>query len=342
MSLKDFTTAISTEEELISVMTEPSSDVITAISQIKGTIMLLGVSGKMGPTLAELLIRAGARHVIGVSRFSDSGQREYLDSLGVETIQCDLLDDQALRALPEIEHSFLLAGHKFGSTGNKPATWAMNALLPAKVIQRFPRSKIVYVSSGNVYRFTPASSGGSKEADPLEPIGEYAQSRLGGERLLQYYSTHRGTSVAILRLFYATELRYGIILDIAQKIKSRKPIDLTMGYINQIWQGDANSYLARCFPLCQSPAIILNLTGPEILSVREIAIELGGLMSIEPVFQGTESETALLGDASLMVSGFGPPSVLPSQIIRWVAHWVMNEMPTLNKPTKFEVRTGEF
>lgn len=335
-------TIIQTEEELVAKMTEPSPVVREAVGRIKGDIMLLGVAGKMGPSLAELLLKAGAKQVIGVSRFSELKQRHYLDSVGVKTVQCNLIDDQALQTLPEVEHIFLLAGHKFGSTGNEPLTWAMNTLLPAKIMQRFSKSRIVYVSSGNVYQFCEVSSGGSRESDPLEPIGEYAQSRLGGERVIQYYSERNGTPVAILRLFYATELRYGIILDIAQKIKARAPIDLAMGYVNQIWQGDANAYLARSFPFCESPARILNLTGPEILSVREMAFQLGKLMGTEPLFQREESKTALLGNASELFKQLGFPTVKASPIVEWVAHWVMQDKPTLNKPTKFESRSGKF
>jgi len=252
------------------------------------------------------------------------------------------MESDGLKALPEVEHIFLLAGHKFGSTGNEPLTWAMNTLLPARVMERFPRSRIVYVSSGNVYQFCSVSSGGSKETDALEPIGEYAQSRLAGERVIQYYAQRHKTPVVILRLFYATELRYGIILDIAKKIKARKPIDLAMGFVNQIWQGDANAYLARSFSLCESPAKVLNLTGREILSVRQIAEQLGELMGIEPIFEGQEGPTALLGNASELFLLLGPPRVTPSQIIEWVAYWVQHAKPTLNKPTKYERRDGRF
>jgi nucleoside-diphosphate-sugar epimerase len=335
-------TLIQTEEELIARMTQPSPEVISAIRKIQDDIMLLGAAGKMGPTLAELLVKAGAKRVFGVSRFLDGLHRQYLDSVGVTTISCDLLEDDALKALPDVEHILLLAGHKFGSTGNEPLTWAMNGLLPAKIMQRFPRSKIVYVSSGNVYRFCQVSSGGAKEGDDLEPVGEYAQSRLAGERMIQYYSQRNGTPVTILRLFYATELRYGIILDIAQRVKARTPIDLAMGYFNQIWQGDANAHLARSFPLCQSPANVLNLTGAEILSVRKVARQLGAIMGIEPLFKGQESETALLGNSSALFQLLGAPTVRPSQIVEWVAHWVMQENPTLNKPTKYEARNGKF
>ena len=342
VALMGLSTLIETEDALIARMSQPSLEVTLAIRELQGDILLLGVAGKMGPTLAELLVKAGAQRVFGVSRFSDNLYRRHLDSIGVKTIQCDLLEDEALKVLPDVEHILLLAGHKFGSTGNEPLTWAMNSLLPAKVIQRFPHSKIVYVSSGNVYRFRNVSTGGSKENDDLEPIGEYAQSRLAGERMIQYYSQRNGTRAVIFRLFYATELRYGIILDIAQKIKVRTPIDLTMGYVNQIWQGDANAYLARSFSLCQSPANVLNLTGAEILSVRQIAEQLGRLMQIEPRFKGIESETALLGDSTALFALLGLPTVKPAQIVEWVAHWVMHENPTLNKPTKYEARNGKF
>jgi nucleoside-diphosphate-sugar epimerase len=335
-------TLIETEEELIARMTQSSPEVTSAITKIHGDIMLLGAAGKMGPTLAELLIKAGAKCVLGVSRYSNKLHRQYLDSVGVTTIQCDLMEENELKALPDVEHILLLAGHKFGSTGNEPLTWAMNSLLPAKIMQRFPHSNIVYVSSGNVYKFCQVSSGGSRESDALEPVGEYAQSRLAGERVVQYYSQRNQTPVTILRLFYATELRYGIILDIAQKIKVRTPIDLTMGYVNQIWQGDANAYLARCFPLCQSPPRVLNLTGAEILSVRQIAERLGAIMRIEPLFKGQESETALLGNSRALFQLLGTPTVSPSQIAEWVAHWVIQENPTLNKPTKYEARNGKF
>ncbi len=335
-------TLIETEKELVGCMTTPSPQVRAAVGRIEGEIMVLGAAGKMGPTLAELLVRAGAKRVLGVSRFSNGSHRKHLESLGVATIRCDLMEEDQLKALPEVEHIVLMAGHKFGSNGNEPLTWAMNTLLPARVMERFPQSRIVYVSSGNVYQFCSVSSSGSTETDVLEPIGEYAQSRLAGERVIQYYSERNKTGAVILRLFYATELRYGIILDIAQKMKARQPIDLTMGYVNQIWQGDANAYLAQSFPFCESPPKVLNLTGAEILSVRQIAEQLSQHMKIEPVFQGCESETALLGDASELFQLLGPPAICPSQIVEWVAHWVMQEKPTLNKPTKYQARDGRF
>ena len=333
---------IEDERALINLMTTPSPEVLSAVSGIDDDLMILGVGGKMGPSLGELLVRAGARSVIGVSRFSQPGNRDALEAAGVETIKCDLLDDGALESLPETGHIFLMAGFKFGSTADEPYTWAMNAQLPARVLQRFPKSRIVYVSSGNVYRFGDVSGNGAKETDPLGPIGEYAQSRLGGERAVQFYAERNQTPVVIVRLFYATELRYGIIIDIAERVWNRKPVDLSTGHVNQIWQGDATACLARCFPLCESPARIINLTGPEILSVREIATDLGAIMGVEPIFVGVEHDTALLGDATECLRAFGPPAVSPGKIVEWAARWVMCGGRTLNKPTNYESRTGSF
>lgn len=333
---------LQTEEALMAQMTAPSPEVREAIANTDGDIMVLGVGGKMGPTIAQLLVRAGARKVIGVDLFPNPGPQEYLDRIGVRTMKCDLLDPQGLASLPDVPNIILAAGFKFGATGKESLTWAMNTLLPATVMQRFPSSRIVYISSGNVYRFVPATGDGASETDPVEPIGEYAQSRLGGERAVQFYSDRSGTPSAIVRLFYATELRYGIMHDIATKVWSGKPVNLTMGRVNQIWQGDAASHIVRCFPLCESPARILNLTGPEVLSVKEIALRVGELTGVAPILEGTESDTALLGNASEIVNLMGPPRVPPDTIIQWVTWWVMHGGSSLGKPTKFEVRDGRF
>ena len=313
-----------------------------AVSGIDGEIMILGIAGKMGLTLGELLVRSGASGVIGVSRFSNPADRNYLEARGIRTVRCDLIDDDALRSLPDAGHIILLAGHKFGSTGNEPLTWAMNALLPGKVMQRFPDSRIVYVSSGNVYRFVSPDTGGSVESSPLDPIGEYAQSRLGGERLAAYYAERNGTPLAVIRLFYATELRYGVFLDIAQRVWIGQPIDLSMGYVNQIWQGDANAYLARSFPLCESPARVLNLTGPDLLHVRDVALKLGALMGRTPAFEGEERPTALLGNSRALFDLLGLPRTSSDEMMEWVAAWVMHGGPTLGKPTRYEARNGQF
>ena len=333
---------IENEAALIDQMTTPSQEVREAVSRLPGPVLLLGAAGKMGPTLAELLVRAGAPQVIGVSRFSDQWQRDYLASTGVKTVKADLLDPQALAALPEAPHVFLLAGFKFGASGDPSMTWAMNTYLPAQVVQRFPRSRIVYVSSGNVYTYTAAAGTGAREEDEVGPIGEYAQSRLGGERLAQFMAPRQGTPLAIVRLFYATELRYGILHDLAWKIWQQQFIDLSMGQVNQLWQGDANAYLCQLFPLCESPPAVINMTGPETLSVRQLALQLGTALGKEPIFTGQESPTALLGDASRLIAQFGPPAISIPQIIQWLAHWVKIGGTSLGKPTKYESRSGKF
>jgi nucleoside-diphosphate-sugar epimerase len=312
-----------------------------AISDLGKEIMILGVAGKMGPTLAELIIRAGG-DVVGVDLFPDTAVKSYLEKIGVQTIQCDLFDNQKLNALPHATHIILMAGTKFGSSANEAFTWAMNTYLPGKVVERFPDSKIVYLSSGNVYKFTDVTGTGATENDALEPIGEYAMSRLGGERLVQFVAQKNQIPTCIVRLFYATELRYGIIHDLASKIKNKIPVDLSMGYFNQIWQGDANAFIVRSLALCAVPAKIINLTGPDVLSVRHVAQQLGELMGIEPQFQGKESPTALLGDTSEIFRHFGKPLISIDQIIEWAAWWVMHEGASLGKPTKFEKRDGKF
>ena len=333
---------IENETALVDRMTQPIPEVQDAVSGIDGEIMILGIAGKMGLTLGELLVRSGASGVIGVSRFSNPADRSYLEARGIRTVRCDLIDDDALRSLPDAGHIILLAGHKFGSTGNEPLTWAMNALLPGKVMQRFPDSRIVYVSSGNVYRFVSPDTGGSVESSPLDPIGEYAQSRLGGERLAAYYAERNGTPLAVIRLFYATELRYGVFLDIAQRVWSGQRIDLSMGYVNQIWQGDANAYLARSFPLCESPARVLNLTGPDLLGVRDVALKFGALMGRTPAFEGEERPTALLGNSRALFDLLGLPRTSSDEMMEWVAAWVIHGGPTLGKPTRYEARNGQF
>ncbi len=332
---------LKTVSELIHQMTTPSPEIIQLISKINNKILILGVGGKMGPTLAELIRRAGGE-VIGVDLFPDKKIQQYLDQIGVQTVRADLTDPTQLGKLPEVEHIILMAGTKFGSSHHESFTWMMNTYLPGKIMERFAKSQIVYISSGNVYKFVAATSSGAIETDEVEPIGEYAMSRLGGERLVQYFSEKNQTPACIVRLFYATELRYGIIHDIASKIKNQEPIDLTMGYFNQIWQGDANAYILKCFSFCQTPAKTINLTGSDVFSLREIAIQLGKRMNIEPRFQGTESSTALLGNANTIFQLFGRPTVSADQLLDWVAWWVMNAGETLGKPTKFERRDGKF
>ncbi len=333
--------AIQSTAELIDYMTTPDDAVKEAVAKIGNAVMILGVGGKMGPTLAELIVRAGGR-VTGVDIFPDDRIRFYLDNQGVRTIKCDLFDDRQLADLPDVEHIILMAGTKFGSSDNSAFTWAMNSFLPGKIMNRFKNSKIVYISSGNVYKFTSINTKGASEDSEVQPIGEYAMSRLGGERIVEFHSNHLKIPACIIRLFYATELRYGVIQDIAVKMKNGETLDLSMGHFNQIWQGDANAYIVKAFLLCDVPAKVINLTGPEVLSVRDVAQRLGDLMGIEPKFTGTESSTALLGDASEIIDTFGRPAISTNQIIEWVAWWTKNEGESLGKPTKFEKRNGKF
>jgi len=333
---------LESEADLIRQMTSPSDQVKAAVGALDGDVLILGVAGKMGPTLAELLVRAGARRVIGVARFSDTSMRDYLESVGVEPLKADLLDPAGLRDLPDAPFVFMMAGFKFGATGNESMTWAMNTWLPPRVVERYSAAKIVYVSSGNVYAFTPSEGRGALEGGEVGPIGEYAQSRLGGERLVEYAAANTGAQVLISRLFYATELRYGIIHDIGWRVWEGQPIDLTMGHVNQIWQGDANSYLARSFPLCASPPDVLNLTGAQVLGVKEIANQLGEHLGREPVFQGVAADTALLGDATALFERLGPPETPIEDVIRWAAHWIRAGGRSLGKPTKYESRKGKF
>ncbi len=337
---------LNTEQQLIERMTAPSAAVRDAVSRYEGDVVILGVGGKMGPTLAELLVRAGAsqggRRVIGVARFSDKQTRAQLDSIGVTTIKADLLDDTALRDLPDAPHMFLLAGFKFGSAGNPSMTWAMNSLLPARAVERYREAQISYVSSGNVYAFTPITSRGANESDSTEPVGEYAQSRLGGERIADHAARSAGARLCTMRLFYATELRYGIIHDIAWRVWTGEPIDVTMGHVNQIWQGDANAYLARSFPLCTNPQTTLNMTGESVLSVRDIAERIGVIVGRDPEFIGQEAERALLGDTTALTDRLGPPETPIDDVIDWMAHWVQIGGGSHGKPTKYESRTGDF
>ncbi|MDZ7336539.1 MAG: NAD(P)-dependent oxidoreductase [candidate division KSB1 bacterium] len=339
--MKSLPKTIETSKDLIEIMTQPSVETERIVSAVTEPMIILGVGGKMGPTLAEKIIRAGGK-VIGVDIFPDERIQKYLDQIGVQTIKCDLFDDQQVVNLPRSKHVFLMVGTKFGATGNEPFTWAMNAYLPAKLMERFSDAQVVYVSSGNVYKFSSVKSKGAKETDELDPIGEYAMSRLGAERIVTYISNRNSTPTCIVRLFYATELRYGIIHDLATKIRDGVPIELSMGYFNQIWQGDACDYLIRCLELCSVPATIINLTGPEVLSVRKVAEQLGQCMGIAPKFVGVESDTALLGDASELLNRFGMPLISADQIVDWVAHWVMHGGESLGKPTKFEKRNGKF
>jgi nucleoside-diphosphate-sugar epimerase len=338
---------ITTEQQLDELMSSPSDADIEASQKLGGDLIILGAGGKMGPTLAIRAKRAaesagsGAR-VIAVSRYSSADARRVLDGAGIETISADILNRDELARLPDAPNVIYMAGRKFGSTGAESMTWAMNAYLPAIVCEKYRGSRIVAFSSGNVYPFLPVTSGGATERTHPGPVGEYAQSVLARERMFEHFSIANGTPVVLLRLNYAVELRYGVLLDIGTKVFERKPVDLTMGSVNVIWQGDANSVALRSFPLASSPATYLNLTGPETLAVRHIAIRFGEHFGVEPVFIGAESTTALLNNAARCFHLFGYPTVSVDQMIEWTARWIGIGGGTLDKPTHFETRDGRF
>ena len=334
-------------EELLS---RPSVAAIDALRAIPGDIMLLGVGGKMGPTLARLARRAATladgnsttRRVIGVARFSDPSLIEQLHTHGVETIRCDLLDDASLAQLPEAPNLVYMAARKFGSTGDEALTWGMNCVLPTLVCRRFPHSRVVAFSTGNVYAFTTPASGGSRETTPLNPVGEYGMSALGRERIFDFFSRQHGMKIAIVRLNYAHDLRYGVMVDLAQKTLAGQPIPLAMGYFNALWQGDANAMTVAALAQADSPLRVFNLAGPNVLSVREVCAQLARRMNVEPTFEGAEAPTALLSNGSHGIATLGAPRVDERQMLDWIAAWVHRGGETLDRPTHFEVRDGKF
>ncbi len=335
------------EQELETVLSEPYPEDLDVARRLNGDVIILGAGGKMGPTLARRIHRALRKagsdaKVKAVSRFSDRSVRERLKSWGVETIRADLMDGSDLRDLPDCANVIYMIGKKFGASEQKPGTWAINAYLPGRVAERFRSSRFVVFSTGNVYPPVPVSSGGSSESDSTGPVGEYAQSCLGRERVFQYFSREHGTPVCLIRLNYAVELRYGVLYDIARFVYEGKPVPLDMGYVNMIWQGDANSIAFRCLEWTDAPAEILNVTGPKIHSVRDLAEQFADRFDRKVTFRGEERETALLNDAGRCHERFGLPEVGVEELIDPVADWIERGKPALDKPTKFYVRSGEF
>jgi nucleoside-diphosphate-sugar epimerase len=283
-----------------------------------------------------------ARRVIGVSRFSTPGLQERLESQGIETIRCDLLDRTRLEALPDVPNVLYLAAMKFGSTGNEPATWAMNTYLPGMVAEKYRDSRIVAYSTGNVYAMVPVEGSGSVETDPVCPVGDYAMSCLGRERMFTHFSNEFDIRTSLVRLNYATELRYGVPGDLAQQVLAGQPIDLTMGYFNAIWQGDSNAMTLRAFDYAAAPPFVVNVAGPEKLSVRWVAEESGRLMDKPVQFVGTEASDAFLSNGQLGYELLGKPQVTIECLMRWIADWQLRGGPMLGKPTHFQTRDGKF
>jgi len=331
-------------EELLS---EPTEAVIHAIGQLEGDIVVLGVGGKMGPSLATMAKRASVaannkRHVIGVARFSSAKVEQELQRTGIETVRADLLDRESLARLPDAPNVIYMAGMKFGSTENESLTWAMNSFLPGLVSERYATSRIVAFSTGNLYGLSRVAQGGSREQDTPNPVGEYAMSCLGRERIFEYFSRTNQTKMAILRLNYATELRYGVLLDIAQRVHTGQPVPLLMGYLNALWQGDANAMSLLALSYVSHPPNVINLAGPELLSVRRLAEEFGDRMAKPVRFEGEESDDALLSNAEKAFGLFGRPRVTAQELVAWIADWVSSGGETLAKPTHFENRAGRF
>lgn len=338
---------IESVESLEEQMSRPSALDRESVRRLEGDFIILGAGGKIGPSLARRIKRAGSaagvgRRVIAVSRFTSAALIEELNQNGIETIPCDLLDRDAVAKLPICKNVLFLSGRKFGSTDRPDLTWVTNTVIPAHIANHYRNSRIVAFSTGNVYHLVKPSSGGSVESDAPRPVGEYAQSCLGRERVFEYYSRELGTPCLLFRLNYAVDLRYGVLVDIARRVFTGQPVELTVPALNAIWQGDANSYALRCLEHCSSPARVLNVSGPEVISVRRAAESFGDLLHREPVFKGEEGDRALLSNASLCHSLLGHPEVKLEVLMRWVAHWVERGGVSLDKPTNFEVADGRF
>ena len=334
-------------KDLEAKYTQPSAALIEDLAKIDGDFIFLGIAGKMGPSMAKLLIDGlqalgQSRKVYGVSRFSDESSRAYLESIGVQTIPCDLLDDEALQQLPEVKNVIYLAGFKFGAVGKEDFTWAMNAYLPGRVAEKFKKSRIVALSSGNVLPFVNVTEGGVDESVVPEPIGEYAQSTLGRERIFTYFSKKNQTPILLYRLNYAVDFRYGVVREIAKQVNEGRAIDLTTNNVNVIWQSDANEIAIRSLLHTESPAKVLNVTGPEILSIKWLAEQLGQGLGKEPVFENEPAPTALLNNASACHRLFGYPRVSILDIIDITIQWVKNGGDEFGKDTHFQERKGKF
>lgn len=336
-----------TEAELDELLSTPRAETVEALRHCPGDVLVLGAGGKMGPTVSRMAARAAnqvgdGRRVFAVSRFGTPEVARALGAAGVETIVCDLLDREAVARLPDAPNVIFMAGQKFGTSDAPAITWAMNTIVPAICAERFRAARIVAFSTGNVYPLTPAAQGGARETDSPGPIGEYASSALGRERVLEFYSASNRTPVAIIRLNYAIDLRYGVLADIALRVWRGDPVPLAMGHVNVIWQGDASRIAIEALAHAATPPFVVNVTGTETLAVRDIAEMFARTFEKSVRFKGKEREDALLSNTDRMRSTFSAPDVPLETMIRWIAEWIREDQPMLGKPTHFEERSGKF
>jgi len=343
----DISDRIDSVKELDEALAQPYPELVEMMSRLDGDIMILGVGGKMGPSLAHLAVNACreagiSKRIIGVSRFSDKKQQERLDSLGVETIACDLLDLEAVNDLPKVKNILYMAGRKFGEAGSESLTWMMNVVVPSHVGSVFSDSRIVIFSTGCVYGMVASNSTGSLETDTVRPDGEYANSCLGRERVFEYFSRLNGTLMLQYRLNYAIDLRYGVLVDIAQTVRDGKPLDLSVETVNIIWQGDANNRALLCLEHTHTPPAVLNITGSEVLYVRDLAQRFAEIFNVEAKFIGSDIGKTFLSDAGRSTDLFGEPKASVDQMVKWVAEWLKMGGEVLGKPTLFQITDGDF
>jgi uncharacterized protein YbjT (DUF2867 family) len=338
---------VRTLAELDERLSQPRPALVDDVRKLDGDIVVLGAAGKLGPSLIRLATRSIAEAgtgatVFAVSRFSAPGSADAIGAAGAEIVAADVSDDAALAGLPDAANVLFLVGAKFGTSGDEVATWATNAYLPGRVAQRYADSRIVALSTGNVYPLWPTSTGGPSEDDPVGPVGEYAMSCLGRERIFTHFAQRNQTPTALIRLNYAVELRYGVLVDIARTVYAGEPVDLTMGHANVVWQGYANEVTLRSLLHADVPPFVLNLTGPETISVRAVATQLGRALDREVRFTGEEAPTALLSNASRCHGLFGYPAVPLAELVEATAAWISADQPTHGKPTGFQTRDGKF
>ncbi len=334
---------IRNEEELEELLSRPSEKLVQTLAGLDGDITILGVGGKMGPTLARMAKRAApTKRVIGVARFSEAGLKEKLQGWDIETVECDLLDRAAVDRLEKTANVVFMAGRKFGSSGNQSLTWAMNVQVPAIVAEAFAASRIAVFSTACVYPFVDIAGQGAREDVELNPPGEYANSCVGRERMFEHFSRTNGTKVSLIRLSYAIDMRYGVLHDVASAVQAGEPVQIDSGHCNVIWQGDANDIALQSLAHAGTPPFVLNLSGPELLSVRRLAEKFGEKFGKEPVLSGAEQDKAWIVDTSLQQQLFGYPSVPLPRLIDWTAKWLAQGQRSLGKPTHFEVRDGAY